>query len=680
MNTIKTRPTAFAAHLLAAACLVINTSAYADDKLANTKLAGNVGAILGNAGIVRNVPLVKTAEARNLPASQPFAQAAAVPPVTPNVKGLIIRFSSPEAKQLSRDNQPPPQALIDNMVRAAGVKLIFGRAMSMDSFVFNFEKPLSWSDAQLVMVRLTASALIEKVDPDLQHKRLLTPNDTYWSSQWNLQSPQDFPGSANLRPAWDITQGSSNTVVAVVDTGVRPHSDFFQRLLPGYDFVSDLFTANDGGGRDADAYDPGDWVSAGECGETTGSDSSWHGTHVAGTIAASGNNSTGIAGATWNSRILPVRVLGKCGGTVADIVDGMSWAAGLSVPGVPSNPNPAKVINMSLGGVNPNGCAKSAYQEAINLIKSRGVLIVVAAGNSNTEAASFVPASCDGVMTVGSVGPEGYRASYSNYSQQYKVDISAPGGDQRYGDEYGILSTVNTGTTVPALSDYGYKQGTSMAAPHVAGIAALALGLDAQIAPELLQLSLLLASRSFPASSTCTSEYPLCGLGIVDAAQTLAAVVALKPYSLVYEFYNVNLKHYFRTNNATEASIILSGGVGTGWIDTQDYFLVWRDTSQGAVPVCRFYSTGDNSHFFTANTAECETVKKNPNWKYEGIAYYVKLPVNGVCPADTTPIYRAYNNRWMYNDGNHRFSTDMSVINELVASKWVYEGVAMCGA
>ena len=679
MNTTKIRSTAFAAHLLAAACIVINTSAYADDKIANKKVAGSVSAILGNAGIVRNVPLAKTAEARSLTASQPFAQAAAAPTITPNVKGLIIRFSSPEAKRLSRDNQPPPQALIDDLIRGAGVKLTFVRAMSMDSFVFNFEAPLSWSDAQGVMDRLTALTLIEKVDPDLQHKRLLTPNDTYWSSQWNLQSPLDFPGSANLRPAWDITQGSSSTVVAVVDTGVRPHFDF-QALLPGYDFVSDSFYANDGGGRDADAYDPGDWISAGECEETTGSDSSWHGTHVAGIIAAASNNATGIAGTNWNSRILPVRVLGKCGGTVADIVDGMSWAAGLSVPGVPNNPNPAKVINMSLGGINPNGCAKSAYQEAINLIKSRGVLIVVAAGNDNTEAANFVPASCDGVMTVGAVGPTGYRASYSNYSKQYKVDISAPGGDQRYGDDYGILSTVNTGTTVPGLPDYGYKQGTSMAAPHVAGIAALALGLDAQIAPELLQLSLLLSSRSFPASSTCTSDYPLCGLGIVDAAQTLAAVVALKPYSLVYEFYNVNLNHYFRTNNATEASIILSGGVGTGWVDTQDYFLAWRDASQGAVPVCRFYSTVFNSHFFTANADECEIVKKNKDWMYENIAYYVKLPVNGVCPADTTPIYRAYNNRWMFNDGNHRFTTDMSLINELVANKWLFEGVAMCGA
>ncbi len=143
--------------------------------------------------------------------------------------------------------------------------------------------------------------------------------------------------------------------------------------------------------------------------------------------------------------------------------------------------------------------------------------------------------------------------SYSNYSKEFKVDISAPGGDQRFGEEYGILSSVNSGRNLFTISsDYGYKQGASMAAFHVAGIASLALALDAKIAPELLQLSLLLASRSFPDLSTCTTDYPLCGLGIVDAENTLTAVMAPKPYSLVYEFFNVDSKHYFRTSNADQ--------------------------------------------------------------------------------------------------------------------------------
>ncbi len=671
---------AFAMQLLAVVCVVLNTEAFADDKLSHQKVAGSVNTILANAGIRHVSPMVSPQEPQSSPVLLRSALAASSPPMTDNVNGLIVRFSSLEAKLSSRNNRPPPQALIDAVMSAADVEIQFARAMSMDSFVFTFETPLNWSSAQLVIERLNRLPEIERIDPDFHHKRMLTPNDTLWPLQWNLQSALSFAGSANLRAAWDTTQGSSNTVVAVVDTGVRPHADFYQRLLPGYDFVSDIANSNDGDGRDADARDPGDWVSPGECNATTGSDSSWHGTHVAGIIAASGNDSDGVVGTNWNARILPVRVLGKCGGTVADIVDGMSWSAGINVPGVPNNPNPAKVINMSLGGINPNGCARTLYQEAINLIKSKGVLIIVAAGNDNTEAASFVPATCDGVMTVGAVGPTGYRASYSNYSKQFKVDISAPGGDQRFGEEYGILSSVNSGATFPQSSDHGYKQGTSMAAPHVAGIASLALALDEKIAPELLQLSLLLASRSFPDQSTCSTDYPLCGLGIVDAENTLKAVMALKPYSLVYEFFNVDSKHYFRTSNADESAYVLIGFAGSGWVDTQDYFLVWRDASQGAVPVCRFYSPGANSHFFTANVQECEFVKSNPDWRYEGIAYFVKQPVDGVCPADTRPIYRAYNNRWMFNDSNHRFTTDMGVIDELVANKWVFEGVAMCGA
>jgi serine protease len=336
---------------------------------------------------------------------------------------------------------------------------------------------------------------------------------------------------------------------------------------------------------------------------------------------------------------------------------------------------------MSLGGVSPNGCGKTLYQDAINKIKAKGILIVVAAGNSNDEAANFVPASCDGVMTVGATGPTGDRASYSNYSSQFKVDISAPGGDSGvYGSAYGILSTVNSGKNGPESSTYDYKNGTSMAAPHIAGIATLGLALDPEIAPELLQLSLLLTSQSFPATSQCTTMYPVCGVGIVSAYDSLQAVVALKPYSLIYEYKNINTGHYFRTNNAGESAFVLNGGAGDGWVDTKDYFLAWRDSSQGASPVCRFYSAGSNSHFFTADAGECALVKKNPDWNYEGIAYYVRQTNQGTCPVDTLPIYRAYNNRWMYKDGNHRFSTDLSAINELVAKNWIFEGIAMCAA
>lgn len=669
--------------LLAACAIGLAGSATAGGLAGLGAVDDSVGRILKNAGIGGDLPVAAQSIS---PERRPVKRAEAVTGQVagPPVSGLIVRFSTPEARRLSRENLPPPQALIDEISELAKTPLIFVRAMSLDNFVFRFPAPFSWSEAQAIIDRLKQSINVERVEPDSLTNHSQVPNDSYASLQWNLMSPTAMPGSANLYPAWDITTGSAATVVAVIDTGVRLNTEFADRVVAGYDFISDSDIANDGDGRDADYTDPGDWSLAGECG--TGSaqeDSSWHGTHVTGIIAATGNNSAGIAGVNWQTRILPVRVLGKCGGKLSDIIDGMMWAAGIDVPGVPANPNPAKVINMSLGGSSPGGCDATSYVDAINQIKARGVLIVVAAGNDDTEAANVVPASCDGVMTVGAVGPGGYRASYSNYSQQYKVDISAPGGDMSatYGDEGGILSTINSGKTIPESGYLGLKQGTSMAAPHIAGIASLALARDGQISPELLALAMIFGSRSFPGDSQCTQYYPLCGFGIVDAEMTLLVVEILKPYSLVYEYYNIDLKHYFRTSGAGESQSVLTGGAGAGWRDTKDYFLAWRDGAQGAAPVCRFYGTpgkGPNSHFYTADAGECAQVKKDPGWTYEGIAYYVKLPVNGNCPADTIAIYRIYNNRWMHNDSNHRFTTDTSVVQDLVGKGWVSEGTVMC--
>ena len=665
--------------------VALASSASASELLGPRLINTGAGRILSQSGIGNDLPEKITAPPEVMLSVERSMGASPVKGDATQVSGLIVRFSSLDVKRLSRENLPPPQALIEEISRLAGTPLIFRRAMSLESFIFRFSAPMSWADAQDIVNRVKQSPNIERVEPDAQATHSLVPNDPYLSYQWSLRDTATFPGSANTFPAWDITQGSSATIVAVVDTGVRPHTEFYSRLLPGYDFVSDLPSANDGDGRDADAYDPGDWVLAEECGKgAPQEDSSWHGTHVSGVIAATGNNSSSIAGINWLTRILPVRVLGKCGGTTSDIIDGMLWAAGIAVPGVPSNPNPAKIINMSLGGSSPGGCSATSYPDAINQIKAKGVLIVVAAGNSDAEAATFVPASCDGIMTVGAVGPEGYRASYSNYSQQNKVTISAPGGDMSsYGNSGGIYSTVNTGKTVPEYSGYAYMQGTSQATPHVAGVASLALALDPQISPEMLQISLILSSRSFPSGSQCTKYYPLCGVGIIDAYNTLLAVNALKPYSLVYEYYNVDLKHYFRTSTPSESSFVLTGGAGASWRDTQDYFLAWRDDSQGAVPVCRFYGTpgkGPNSHFYTADAGECAFVKKDPGWTYEGIAYYIKLPVNGACASGTIPIYRVYNNRWMYNDSNHRFTTDTAVVADLVTNNWVAEGMVMCAA
>jgi serine protease len=342
---------------------------------------------------------------------------------------------------------------------------------------------------------------VEYVEPDSIMKHMLQPNDPRYNEQWHYQNT---PGGANLEGAWDITTGSSTNVIAVIDTGYLPHTDLVGKILPGYDFISDRTVANDGDERDSNATDPGDWDSS--------SNSSWHGTHVSGTIAAKTNNGNGVSGINWNGMILPVRVLGSGGGYTSDIVDGMLWAAGISVSGVPDNSNPAQVLNLSLGGGYP---CSTTEQNAIDRINSEtNSIVVVAAGNSNDDAANYSPASCDGVITVAAVSRYGGRAYYSNYGST--VEIAAPGGDG-YEDTM-ILSTLDGGKTAPNYDNiYAAYQGTSMATPHIAGIVSLIKNqiptADVALTTTILQDT----AKSFPSETGNDCTTALCGSGIVDA-------------------------------------------------------------------------------------------------------------------------------------------------------------------
>ena len=340
---------------------------------------------------------------------------------------------------------------------------------------------------------------VEYAEPDLLMRPQLQPNDPLAAQQWDLF---DATAGIDAPTAWDKSTGAGVTV-AVIDTGVRPHADLTASLLPGYDFISSASIANDGGGRDTDASDPGDWTVAGQCyGGSPATGSSWHGTHVAGTIAAVTNNAAGIAGVAFGAKVLPVRVLGRCGGYTSDIADAIVWAAGGKVRGVPANPHPARVLNLSLGGT---GACGSTYQNAINAARARGAVLVVAAGNANTDAANASPANCAGVIAVAAVGRNGGRASYSNYGSV--VDLAAPGGDSGAG----ILSTLNAGTSGPGADSYAYYMGTSMATPHVAGVAALMLSRNPALTPDQLETRLKSAVRPFPAA--CGG----CGSGLLDA-------------------------------------------------------------------------------------------------------------------------------------------------------------------
>lgn len=417
-------------------------------------------------------------------------------------------------------------AQVQELSAAAEVDLAYVRQLTPNTLVVKLP---AWQDlATIDAVRnkiLTAVAEVELVEPDAWQTITQTPNDPSYPNQWHyftVITGTTATYGASLPGAWDITTGVSSVVVAVVDTGILNHADLAGRTVPGYDFIADSAIANDGNGRDNNPSDPGDWITTTESssGYFAGcpvGNSSWHGTHVAGTIAANSNNSVGVAGINWNAKILPVRVLGKCGGYTSDIVDGIRWAAGLAVTGVPANPNPARVINMSLGG---SGACSTTYQNAINAAVNAGTTVVVAAGNSNANAANYSPASCANVITVAATGRTGNRAYYSNYGAV--VEISAPGGDKTI--DSGILSTLNSGATVPAADSYAYYQGTSMATPHVAGIVSLLLAVNPTLTPAQITSLLQANVTPFPAGSTCTTAN--CGPGIINAAAAVAAAKA----------------------------------------------------------------------------------------------------------------------------------------------------------
>ncbi|MFZ2649563.1 MAG: S8 family serine peptidase, partial [Burkholderiaceae bacterium] len=391
--------------------------------------------------------------------------------------------------------------------------------------------------SQQLATRLAQDSEVEYAVPDARKRATLAPNDPLYTSvggngpasgQWYLRANgSDVKSSIDVEPAWDITTGNVAVVVAVLDTGVRfEHPDLKTvanggNLLSGYDMIDDVDTANDSNGRDPDASDPGDWISQADIGSGRFSpctsaditDSSWHGTQTAGLIAALTNNGVGMASVGRGVRVLPVRVLGKCGGFDSDIIAGMRWAAGLSVPGVPANAltNRAKVINMSLGG--PGACTQ-AYQEAVNEINAAGVTIVASAGNSTGHAVSS-PANCVGVIAVAGLRHAGSKVGFSDLGPE--IAISAPAGNcvnEGPNDPclYPILTSSDSGLTTPASAIYtdsfNASLGTSFSAPLVAGASALMLSVQASLSPAEVRAILGSTARPFPSSGASNGSDP----------------------------------------------------------------------------------------------------------------------------------------------------------------------------
>ena len=468
---------------------------------------------------------------------------------------LIIKYRDGSAAALRPDFQTMARA--HELMNRAGVQMSRLRSTAQAAQVMKLDRAVGVAAMRALAQDLQRQdANIEYAEPDLRLQAQFVPTDPSYLSQWQYHEPT---AGLNLPTAWNSATGSG-VVVAVVDTGYRPHADLLANLLAGYDFISTAAAGNDGNGRDASALDAGDAVVANECGSGSAAQaSSWHGTHVAGTVAAVANNGLGVVGVAFGARVLPVRVLGKCGGYTSDIADGMIWAAGGAVSGVPANATPARVINLSLGG---SGACSSTFQRAITTARGLGAVVVVAAGNSAGDAANATPANCHGVTTVAAANRSGGKAYYSNAGA--KVDLSAPGGDMRSAASNGILSTLNTGSGAPGADSYAYYQGTSMATPHVAGVAALMIGRNPALSVEQVEALLRSSVRAFPAA--CSG----CGTGLLDASLAVAAAAAAPAGTLV-SVAEVEPNNSLTAAQALSGSLLLVNGSLSASTDLDHY-------------------------------------------------------------------------------------------------------------
>jgi len=538
----------------------------------------------------------------------------------------MVRRHTLSAKASASETLDKVTARANSLGTRLGLTLRTGRALTSHVQVIS-AKGIS---AATLAARLTAEADVEYAVIDYRRKHFGSPTDPMYTQgppingsaggpaagQWYLRPPSTTViSSINARGAWDLTTGSSSIVVAVLDTGVRPeHPELINRLLPGYNMVSDIPTGNDGEGRDADASDPGDWVTQSESSDPSGAfyecgaaDSSWHGTQTTSLIGAASNNGIGMAGVAWGVKLLPVRVLGKCGGHDSDIIAGMQWAAGLPVPGVPTNPTPARVINMSLGS---NDTCPQSYIDAINSItnKSDPAVIVVAAGNSSGLAVAS-PANCPGVIAVAGLRHIGTKVGFSDVGPE--ISISAPAGNCVNSTSgmpclYPILAATNTGLTTPVASTYtdsfNYGVGTSFAAPLVSGTVALMMSVKPSLTPDQVLEILQRTARPFPISGAaatvqncrapnthvqleCYCTASTCGAGMLDAAAAVSSVSPSIQVSMaVVQGWNL-------LGNGVDAPIV----VATTFNDATKVNTIWKwlpsgTTSGIAYPTWAFYT------------------------------------------------------------------------------------------
>jgi serine protease len=529
----------------------------------------------------------------------------------PEASRLVVGFRATASNSVVKAVKPRMRAQSIKIVQAmtsaadvaglaqrAGLGVARSRQMTPSVHVLFLQKTLYGADVTTVLKKLRTDPAVQFADVDQRRYAHSVPDDPLFvptagtsGGQWFMQTPsaaiitaggiatQDL-SATDAVSAWTITTGSSGTVIADVDTGVRfDHPDLLRagfdssqagfggRLLPGYDFVDQDYNpntaaalgtfliANDGDGWDPDPSDPGDWINRTDQQDTllfptatcAVQDSSWHGTRVVGVLGALTNNGIGVAGMTWNPYILPVRALGKCGGYDSDIIAGMQWAAGVPLSGVPDNPYPADIINLSLGG---SGACPSAYQTVIDTLATMGVLVVVSAGNESGPVDA--PGNCSGVLAVAGLRNAGTKVGYSSFGPE--VAVAAPAGNcvtSSGGCFRPIDTTVNSGLTTPGANGYtdqlNANLGTSFSAPIVSGIAALMRAVNANLTPAQLISRIKSSATAFPAntgtpplpvcpnvdsvSGECSCVPGQCGAGMVNALSAVNA--ALNPIATI---------------------------------------------------------------------------------------------------------------------------------------------------
>jgi len=405
-----------------------------------------------------------------------------------------------------------------------GSALTFVRRFDGNGIVVRLPQAVTYEQAEQIAAQLVADPSVASAQADKRMYPALVPNDPGYlagttllggvaSEQWNLF---EDTGGIRMQSGWDRETGLATGVIAQLDTGIIPHRDMNPaRILAGYDFITDIAAANDGDARDPDPTDPGDATVDNECEPgLLGENSSWHGLSVASIMVAESDNFQDIAGIDFAARLLPVRVLGKCGGSVSDVADALRWAAGLSVAGVPANPTPARVINMSLSG--PGGCTP-VEQAAIDAAVGAGAVVIVSAGNDAGDVADQSPANCKKVVVVGATQRDGSRAPYTNSGVE--VTLSAPGGLVQQQAIDGILVLSNAGANTPAQDVNARIAGSSFSTAQVSAVASLMLALNSSLSEDQVREILRLTTRIFPDGSCTTNS---CGSGILDADAALA--------------------------------------------------------------------------------------------------------------------------------------------------------------